>query len=72
MRNSLVHKAELLFWDTIIFNLSRFRSIRKILAWGFHFFDQTDIFPFVKMAIMVSLFGFCFGFGLTFILSLMM
>lgn len=69
---TIQHKMELIFWNTIIFNLSRFRLFRHLLSWAFQLFDQTDVFAFTRSAVIVSLFGFTFGFGLTYLLSLLM
>ncbi len=70
MQMNLTQKLELAFWDIIIFNLSRYTFIRRVLHSGYKFFDHTSMRSLAKVAVVVAAIGFISGFGTTIIFTM--
>ncbi len=70
MQMTITQKLELAFWDVIIYRLSRFTLVRKLLRYGYSMAETFDKKSFMKVAAGVSLAGFLSGFGFTLIFSM--
>jgi len=70
MQMNLTQKLELAFWDVIIYRLSRFTLVRKLLHYGYSMAESFNKKAFLKVAAGVSLAGFLSGFGFTLIFSM--
>jgi len=70
MQMNLTQKLELAFWDVIIYRLSRYPIVRKILRYGYSMAENFDKRAFLKVAAVVAVAGFLSGFGFTYIFSM--
>jgi hypothetical protein len=70
MQMNLTQKLELAFWDVIIYRLSRYSIVRKILHYGYSMAENFDKRAFLKVAAVVALCGFLSGFGFTLVFSM--
>ncbi len=70
MQMNLTQKLEIAFWDMLIFHLSRYTLVRKLMHYGYTLVENFNTGSFIKVAVVVAMVGFISGFGATMLFSM--
>jgi len=63
-------KAELVFWDTVIFMLDEVKPFQKIVQTAYRYYEDGSLFRFALTTVKVAVAGLLSGISLSLILSI--
>ena len=65
-------RIELVFWDLVVELLSESKTLRAVVGFIARLLEPPEILGMLRVAIFASIFGFCFGVGITFFFDLVL